>query len=211
MTRFSRFAVFATASALALAACAREEGAPANDVAVGNEAMADNVGVEAMAGGNSMAGAAQSFAFAGGDGAALGSVAVSEDAGGATMRVAASGMPAGAHGIHLHEKGLCDGPKFETAGGHWNPAAKQHGRDNPAGAHLGDLANLEVSAAGAGTASFTLAGAMMASGANMLADADGTALVVHAKPDDYKTDPSGASGDRIACAVIAAPKASAAY
>ena len=77
MTRFSRFAVFATASALALAACAREEGAPANDVAVGNEAMADNVGVEAMAGGNSMAGAAQSFAFAGGDGAALGSVAVS--------------------------------------------------------------------------------------------------------------------------------------
>ena len=122
------------------------------------------------------------------------------------MTVTASGMPAGTHGIHLHEKGLCEGPKFESAGAHWNPAAKKHGRDNPEGAHLGDLANLEVGADGAASANFTVAGAMMASGAKMLADADGTALVVHAKPDDYKTDPSGNSGDRIACAVVAAPK-----
>ena len=140
------------------------------------------------------------------DGAALGSVSVSEDAGGATMTRHRDGMPAGTHGIHLHEKGLCEGPKFESAGAHWNPAAKKHGRDNPQGAHLGDLANLEIGADGTATASFTVAGAMMASGANMLADADGTSLVVHAKADDYKTDPSGDSGDRIACAVIAPPK-----
>jgi Cu-Zn family superoxide dismutase len=83
---------------------------------------------------------------------------------------------------------------------------KKHGRDNPQGAHLGDLANLEVGGDGAAKASFDLAGATMGSGVTSFADIDGTALIIHAKPDDYKTDPSGASGDRIACAVIAAPK-----
>ncbi len=115
-------------------------------------------------------------------------------------------MPPGDHGIHLHEKGLCDGPKFESAGAHWNPAGKKHGRDNPAGAHLGDLANLVVAANGTASVSIPVDDVMMKSGANMLADADGTALVIHAKADDYKTDPSGDSGDRIACAVLAGPK-----
>ena len=203
MTRLSHTVIFAAASALSLAACSREaEAPPANDISVGNEAGADDT----MAAGNGMASAAQSFTFAGGDGAALGSVSISESAGGLAMTVSASGMPAGTHGLHLHEKGLCDGPKFASAGAHWNPGAKQHGRDNQAGAHLGDLANLEVGADGTATSTLGVAGAMMASGANMLGDADGTALVVHAKADDYKTDPSGNSGDRIACAVLAAPK-----
>ena len=210
MTRLSRHIVlFSAASAFALGACSREAEAPANDVAMGNEMIVDNsLNIDAMADSNGMtgAGAAQSFNFAGADGTALGSVSVSDAADGASMTVNASGMPAGVHGIHLHEKGLCDGPKFESAGGHWNPGAKKHGRDNPQGAHLGDLANLEVGANGTASANFTVAGAMMASGSTMLADADGTSLVVHAKRDDYKTDPSGASGDRIACAVIAAPK-----
>lgn len=191
-------------NAIALGACQRqaEAPAPANDeIAVANEATS----ADAM-GGNSMASAPQSFGFAGADGAALGTVAVGEDTSGLTMNVSATGMPAGVHGIHLHEKGICEGPKFESAGAHWNPGTKQHGRDNPQGAHLGDLANLTVAADGSAIASFTVAGAMMASGATMLADADGTALVVHVKPDDYKTDPGGASGDRIACAVIAAPQ-----
>ena len=150
--------------------------------------------------------AAQMINLTNAAGASLGSVALSEGAGGVTMVVNASGMAPGPHGIHLHEAGRCDGPKFESAGKHWNPGLKQHGRDNPQGAHLGDLANLNVGAGGTATASFTVAGARMASGATMLADADGTALVVHAKPDDYRTDPSGNSGDRIACAVIAPPK-----
>jgi len=140
------------------------------------------------------------------DGALLGTVTVSEDPSALVINVTATAMPAGVHGIHLHEKGLCDGPKFESAGAHWNPGMKQHGRDIPAGAHAGDLANLTVAADGTAKFSIPVAGVMMASGPMMLADADGTALVVHAKPDDYKTDPSGASGDRIACAVLAAAK-----
>ncbi len=193
------------ASALALSACSRE---PATD----NVVVANDMGAEAdMAAGNDMMtgnaiGTMQSASFTGGDGSAMGNVALSEGAGGVTMAVSATGLPAGTHGIHLHEKGLCDGPKFESAGAHWNPGMKKHGRDNPQGAHLGDLANLEVSANGAASVNTTVMGAMMMSGSMMLADADGTSLVIHAKADDYKTDPSGDSGDRIACAVVAAPK-----
>ena len=201
MTRISRSTVtLIAASALALAACSQGEAPPIenSDVAMGNDA--------GGAADNAMAGAPTSFALTSGDGATRGSVTIAEDAAGLTMNVSASGLPAGVHGIHLHEKGLCEGPKFASAGAHWNPAAKQHGRDNPAGAHLGDLANLEVGANGTASVSIPVEGVMMASGATMLADADGTAIVIHAKADDYKTDPSGASGDRIACAVLAAPK-----
>lgn len=207
MTRHSTLVIFAAAtSALALSGCFKSEPAPDN-AAITNVA-ADDV---AMGGGNSMGNAAMpgvpvTASFNGGDGRLLGSVTVSEDAAGLVMNVSGVGMPAGVHGIHLHEKGLCDGPKFESAGAHWNPAGKKHGRDNPEGAHAGDLANLTVAADGTATVSIPVAGAKMASGNMMLADADGTALVIHAKADDYKTDPSGNSGDRIACAVVAAPK-----
>jgi Cu-Zn family superoxide dismutase len=131
----------------------------------------------------------------------MGSASLASDPNGVTVTIDASGLPQGMHGLHLHEKGLCEGPKFESAGAHWNPAGKKHGRDNPQGAHLGDLANLEIGADGKGTAKFLIAGATM-EGANGIADADGTSLVVHAKADDYKTDPSGDSGDRIACTVL---------
>ncbi len=112
------------------------------------------------------------------------------------IKVEAEGLPYGVHGIHLHAVGRCDGPDFKSAGAHWNPAGKQHGHDNPQGAHLGDLRNLEAGADGRATASFTVDGDM--------GDADGTSLVIHAKPDDNKTDPSGNSGGRIACAVLVA-------
>jgi Cu-Zn family superoxide dismutase len=110
------------------------------------------------------------------------------------IKVQAAGLPPGVHGIHLHAVGRCEGPDFKSAGGHWNPAGKQHGHDNPLGAHLGDLPNLTVGADGRGAANFSIQGDM--------ADADGTSLVIHAQPDDNKTDPSGNSGDRIACAVL---------
>ncbi len=180
------------AATIALGACAREAEAPIeNEVAM--EPAANAAGSEI--------GATQSATFAGGDGSPLGSVAAREGASGVTLAIEAMGMPAGVHGVHLHEKGLCDGPSFESAGAHWNPSSKMHGRDNPAGAHLGDLDNLTIPASGAASASVTVAGGTMAA----MGDADGTSLVVHAMADDYRTDPSGNSGDRIACAVIAAP------
>ena len=188
------------AASLALGACSK------NDAPVDNAVTDNAVAVGDATAGTAMAGVPQSVAFTGGDGALLGSVMVGEDPSGLVLNISAVAMPAGVHGIHLHEKGLCEGPKFASAGAHWNPATKQHGRDNPAGAHAGDLANLTVAADGSAKVSISVAGAKMASGAMMLADADGTALVIHAKPDDYKTDPSGDSGDRIACAVLAGAK-----
>lgn len=112
----------------------------------------------------------------------------------------------GAHGIHFHTVGRCDGPDFATAGGHFNPAARQHGLQNPAGPHAGDLPNLVVgpgTATGAGyvyQAATTLA--TLAPGAASLFDADGAALVIHASPDDERSDPAGNSGGRVACAVL---------
>jgi Cu-Zn family superoxide dismutase len=108
------------------------------------------------------------------------------------------------HGTHLHATGRCDPPGFTTAGGHLNPAARQHGLRNPAGPHLGDLPNLTVAANGTGRMEATIA-ATLTPGQAPLFDADGTALVVHAGPDDMVTDPAGNSGARIACTVIAAP------
>jgi len=136
------------------------------------------------------------------DGKDAGLVTLSEDGKGVTVKVEVAGLEPGEHGLHLHMIGRCEGPKFESAGGHWNPTGKQHGRDNPEGAHLGDLANLGVGADGRGSSTFLIGGATLKGAQNPLIDLDGAALVVHAKPDDYKTDPSGSSGDRIACAVL---------
>ncbi len=121
---------------------------------------------------------------------------------GLKLTVDAQGVPAGLHGIHVHTTGKCDGPDFQTAGGHWNPTARQHGHDNPQGAHSGDLPNITIDANGTGTLTIDLPGAKL-SGEGGLLDADGAALVIHATADDMKTDPSGNSGGRIACGVFA--------
>ena len=118
-----------------------------------------------------------------------------------TLSLAAAGLPIGAHGAHLHMVGRCDGPDFASAGGHLNPGAKRHGALNPAGSHTGDLPNLSIDSNGAGTLSVELSGTRSELEA-VLFDADGTALVIHAAPDDYKTDPTGNSGARIACGVL---------
>jgi Cu-Zn family superoxide dismutase len=131
-------------------------------------------------------------------GAPIGSVRWWQTSGGVTFRIDASGLPHGIHGLHVHAVGRCDPPDFASAGAHWNPAGKQHGMNNPQGPHAGDLPNVEVAANGVLAATVTLPGATMAN----LLDADGAALVLHAKADDYMTDPSGNSGGRIACAVI---------
>jgi Cu-Zn family superoxide dismutase len=131
-------------------------------------------------------------------GASVGAVQTEQRPGGTYLRIAGHDLAPGEHGLHLHGVGRCDGPDFKSAGAHWNPAGKQHGHLNPQGAHAGDLPNLTISSNGHGALNFLVAG-------QALGDADGTSLVIHAKPDDYKTDPSGNSGDRIACAVLAAP------
>ena len=131
-----------------------------------------------------------------GTGQGVGTVTIVEKATGTTLRLTVKGLPAGVHGVHLHENGRCDGPDFKSAGPHWNPAGKQHGHLNPAGAHVGDMPNFTVSSLDVATIEFAV---------GELRNAYGMSLVVHAKPDDYRTDPSGNSGDRIACAVLAAP------
>jgi Cu-Zn family superoxide dismutase len=128
--------------------------------------------------------------------------AASQSGGSVKIRVAASGLPAGAYGAHIHAIGRCDLPDFATAGPHWNPGGQQHGRSNPQGMHLGDLPNLIVGGDGRGTLEISLASAsLMGKGAALL-DADGAAIVVHERADDYRTDPSGNSGARIACGIF---------
>ena len=183
-------------SAVALAAACQQSPGPAasNDLAAANDmAMANDAVPDAAIGVPRLIDAS---------GKEIGRVEMSEDANGVTLRLTAEGLPEGPHGVHLHEKGICD-PPFASAGAHWNPGSKQHGRDNPMGAHLGDLDNMDATAGSAVEKTFTIAGASIGGDANQLADADGTSLVIHADRDDYKTDPSGNSGARIACAVLA--------
>jgi Cu-Zn family superoxide dismutase len=130
---------------------------------------------------------------------------LSQAGSGLAVHVEARGLARGSYGIHIHGVRRCEGPAFASAGGHWNPTAHQHGRDNPAGPHSGDLPNLGVGTNGRGGIDFVVPGALLAGGgANALLDADGAAIVIHAQADDYRTDPSGNSGARIACGVVAA-------
>lgn len=134
----------------------------------------------------------------------LANAIVGENAG-VRVRVDAAGLVAGTYAVHLHEVGLCEPPDFASAGPHWNPTGRQHGRLNPDGAHLGDLPNLNVGTDGAGTVDFAIPAASLRGGSRALLDRDGAALVIHVAPDDYRTDPSGNSGARLGCGVVAAP------
>jgi len=139
-----------------------------------------------------------------GDGAARGEAVVTEAADGLHVVVKAQGLTPGIHAVHVHTTGTCTGPDFASAGGHWNPTGRKHGKDNPAGMHMGDMPNMLVAPDGRGEIEYIIAGGAVSSGATPMLDADGAAVVIHAQADDNVSDPAGNAGGRIACGVLAA-------
>ncbi len=132
----------------------------------------------------------------------VGLATLSDSAGALRLGVSVGQLDPGPHGLHFHAQGTCTPPDFASAGPHFNPERKLHGRLNPDGPHLGDLPNLVVGADGSADTSFAVSSELAAPGPHSLLQPGGTAIVIHAKPDDERTDPSGDSGDRVACAVI---------
>lgn len=134
------------------------------------------------------------------DGRPAGVASLLSDPEGLRISVRASALTPGPHGFHLHTTGKCEAPGFTSAGGHLNPDSRRHGTLADGGAHLGDLPNLVIGPNGSGSATEIVPGGRSALGA--IFDGDGTAVVIHANPDDYRTDPTGNAGDRIACGVF---------
>jgi Cu-Zn family superoxide dismutase len=135
-------------------------------------------------------------------GKSIGTAKLAPDPKGVKITLAVKGLAAGDHAIHIHETAKCDAPDFKSAGGHFNPEHKQHGTDNPQGSHAGDMPNFTVDAKGGSTASVVAPGVTMDDGPHSVFTGGGTALMIHEKADDMKTDPAGAAGNRIACGLI---------
>ena len=137
-----------------------------------------------------------------GQGKNVGTATLQQSAVGVAIKLNVHDLTPGDHGIHIHQVAKCDGPDFKSAGPHFNPDGKKHGLESPDGPHAGDIPNFIVDANGKSKATVIAKGVTLGDGANSVFTNGGTALVIHAKADDGKTDPSGNSGDRIACGVI---------
>ncbi|MGB3272084.1 MAG: superoxide dismutase family protein [Xanthobacteraceae bacterium] len=135
-------------------------------------------------------------------GAEVGTVALSDGPHGVLLRLTLKGIPPGEHAFHVHAVGKCE-PPFTSAGGHFNPTGKKHGMMAADGLHAGDMPNLIVPASGELQAEIVNAAITLEKNKpNSLYQPNGTAFIIHAGPDDYKSDPAGNAGDRIACGVV---------
>ena len=135
-------------------------------------------------------------------GSPIGVATLTEQGEALELGVSVGSLTPGRHGLHFHAAGRCEPPDFTSAGPHFNPDQRKHGLQNPEGPHLGDLPNLVVGADGSADTTFVVSHDLIGSGPRSLLGPQGGALVVHADPDDERTDPSGNSGARVACGVI---------
>ncbi|MFA6267588.1 MAG: superoxide dismutase family protein [Pseudolabrys sp.] len=132
----------------------------------------------------------------------IGSANLTQTPRGVLINLSVKGLPPGEHAFHVHAVGKCEAP-FTSAGGHFNPDHKKHGLMAAEGAHAGDMPNLHIPQSGDLTVEVLNAGITLEKDKpNSVYDADGSALIIHAGTDDYKTDPTGEAGGRIACGVI---------
>ena len=190
-----RIALLTLACGLTLTACGGADDAATSDTAPGVGTPTADMDTAATAAGTVTA------MMRDASGRELGTLTLADAAQGISVTGQLTGLPPGDHAIHLHTVGQCEAPAFTTAGGHWNPTSRQHGSENPQGPHFGDMPNITVGADSTVNVQVTTPGGTLRQ-ADPLLDADGATVMIHASADDYRTDPAGNAGNRIACGVV---------